>query len=125
MSQNFFIVKDNFEYAGDHLIIDIFNGKNLDNEIHIHSTLLQCVEAAGATLLHIDTHQFELNGGVSGVAVLAESHISIHTWPENGMAVCDVFTCGQHTNPRSGATYMYEAMGATDLVSEIFQRPLV
>ena len=54
----------------------------------------------------------------------AESHISIHTWPENGMAVCDVFTCGEQTNPRSGATYMYEAMGATDLVSEIFNRPL-
>ena len=40
------------------------------------------------------------------------------------MAVCDVFTCGEHTNPRSGATYMYEAMGATDIVSEIFDRPL-
>lgn len=94
MSQNFFIVKDDFEYAGDHLIIDIFNGKNLDNEIHVHSTLLQCVEAAGATLLHIDTHQFELNGGISGVAVLAESHISIHTWPEKNYAAMDIFMCG-------------------------------
>ena len=62
--------------------------------------------------------------GVTAVALLAESHISIHTWPENGVAVCDVFTCGEHTNPRSGATYMYEAMGATDIVSEIFNRPL-
>ena len=61
---------------------------------------------------------------MTAVALLAESHISIHTWPENGMAVCDVFTCGEHTNPRSGATYMYDAMGATDLVSEIFERPL-
>ena len=40
------------------------------------------------------------------------------------MAVCDVFTCGEHTNPRSGATYMYEAMGAKDIVSEFFTRPL-
>ena len=50
--------------------------------------------------------------------------ISAELRPENGMAVCDVFTCGEQTNPRSGATYMYEAMGATDLVSEIFNRPL-
>ena len=64
------------------------------------------------------------DAAAKAVALLAESHISIPTWPENGMAVCDVFTCGEHTNPRSGATYMYEAMGATDLVSEIFTRPL-
>jgi len=56
--------------------------------------------------------------------LLAESHISIHTWPENGMAVCDVFTCGDHTNPRSGATYMYEALDARDIVSNEFVRPL-
>ena len=54
----------------------------------------QCVEAAGATLLHIHLHHFEPNGGVSGVAVLAESHISIHSWPENGYAALDVFMCG-------------------------------
>jgi len=40
------------------------------------------------------------------------------------MAVCDVFTCGDHTNPKSGARYMYEAMGATSSTSETYQRPL-
>ena len=54
----------------------------------------RCVDAAGATLLHIHLHHFEPNGGVSGVAVLAESHISIHSWPENGYAALDVFMCG-------------------------------
>jgi len=78
---------------------------------------------AESTLLNISSYKFDPHG-VTAVALLAESHISIHTWPENGMAVCDVFTCGDHTNPRSAATYMYEAMGATDLVSEIFTRPL-
>ena len=76
-----------------------------------------------APYLDISSHKFDPHG-VTAIALLAESHISIHTWPENGMAVCDVFTCGDHTNPRSGATYMYEAMGATDIVSEIFTRPL-
>ena len=48
----------------------------------------------GATLLHIHLHHFTPNGGVSGVAVLAESHISIHSWPEYGYAALDVFMCG-------------------------------
>ena len=75
------------------------------------------------TLLGIQSHKFQPQG-VTAVALLAESHISIHTWPENGMAICDVFTCGDHTNPRSGVRYMYEAMGAKDMVSELFTRPL-
>jgi S-adenosylmethionine decarboxylase len=52
------------------------------------------VDAAGATLLHIHLHHFTPNGGVSGVAVLAESHISIHSWPERAYAALDVFMCG-------------------------------
>jgi S-adenosylmethionine decarboxylase proenzyme len=50
--------------------------------------------AAQATLLHVHLHHFTPNQGISGVAVLAESHISIHTWPENGYAALDVFMCG-------------------------------
>jgi len=58
------------------------------------------VAAAGATLLHIHLHHFEPNGGVSGVAVLAESHISIHSWPEANYAALDVFMCGD-ANPEA------------------------
>ncbi len=60
----------------------------------VEAALRDCVEAADATLLHIHLHHFTLNGGVSGVAVLAESHMSIHTWPECGYAAFDVFMCG-------------------------------
>ncbi len=95
----------------------------LDDEAHIRNVLANAANLAESTLLNISSYKFDPHG-VTAVALLAESHISIHTWPENGMAVCDVFTCGDHTNPRSAATYMYEAMGATDLVSEIFTRPL-
>ena len=56
-------------------------------------TLRRCVAAAKATLLHIHLHHFQPSG-VSGVAVLAESHISVHTWPEKGFAAFDVFMCG-------------------------------
>jgi S-adenosylmethionine decarboxylase len=95
----------------------------LDDEAHIRNVLANASNLSESTLLNISSHKFDPHG-VTAIALLAESHISIHTWPENGMAVCDVFTCGDHTNPRSGATYMYEAMGATDIVSEIFTRPL-
>jgi S-adenosylmethionine decarboxylase len=89
-----FVVRNGVRCAGAHLIIDLYDAKKLDDIGHIEAALRQCVEAAGATLLHIHLHHFEPNGGVSGVAVLAESHISIHSWPENGYAALDVFMCG-------------------------------
>jgi len=56
-------------------------------------------------LLHIHLHHFSHNGGVSGVAVLAESHISVHTWPERDYAAIDVFMCG-HTSPVEVSEHM-------------------
>ncbi|MFC3230602.1 adenosylmethionine decarboxylase [Marinibaculum pumilum] len=89
-----FIEKDGITCAGAHLIIDLFGAERLDDIDYISDTLRSCVEVAGATLLHIHLHPFEPNGGVSGVAVLAESHISIHSWPERSYAALDVFMCG-------------------------------
>ncbi len=92
--KDYFIERDGQRYAGTHLIIDLFGARRLDDLKHIKETLKRCVEVAGATLLHIHLHHFTPNGGVSGVAVLAESHISIHSWPEAGYAALDVFMCG-------------------------------
>jgi S-adenosylmethionine decarboxylase len=89
-----FIVRNGVRCAGAHLIVDLFDAERLDDLDHIETTLRRCVEEAGATLLHIHLHHFEPNGGVSGVAVLAESHISIHSWPERDYAALDVFMCG-------------------------------
>ena len=90
--------------AGVHLIVDLYEAQHLDDIDHIEATLRRCVQAASATLLHIHLHHFQPNG-VSGVAVLAESHISIHTWPEAGYAALDVFMCGSRQSRRvhSGA----------------------
>ena len=95
----------------------------LDDESHIRNVLVHAAHLCESTLLDVSSHKF-VPQGVTAIALLAESHISIHTWPEMGMAVCDVFTCGDHTVPRAGVTYMYEAMDARDLVSEEFTRPL-
>ena len=89
-----FITKNGLTYAGSHLIIDLWDAENLDDQELIEQALKDAVEAAGATLLHIHLHRFTEGGGVSGVAVLAESHISVHTWPERGYAAFDIFMCG-------------------------------
>jgi S-adenosylmethionine decarboxylase len=89
-----FAMRNGVRCAGVHLIVDLHGAKRLDDIEHIEATLRRCVEAARATLLHIHLHHFQPSGGVSGVAVLAESHISIHTWPEVGYAALDVFMCG-------------------------------
>jgi S-adenosylmethionine decarboxylase len=89
-----FVVKNGIRCAGTHLIIDLHDAEGLDDLDLIDQTLRRCVDEAGATLLHIHLHHFTPNFGVSGVAVLAESHISIHSWPENGYAALDVFMCG-------------------------------
>ena len=89
-----FIERNGLCYAGTHLIIDLWDGEHFDDVGVIELALRRAVQAAGATLLHLHLHAFTAGGGISGVAVLAESHISIHTWPERGYAAIDVFMCG-------------------------------
>ena len=79
-----FALRNGVRCAGVHLIIDLHGAKGLDDIDLVEATLRRCVDAARATLLHIHVHHFQPNG-ISGVAVLAESHISIHTWPEVGL----------------------------------------
>jgi S-adenosylmethionine decarboxylase len=89
-----FITRNGLTYAGSHLIIDLWEAEGLNDRDRIETALIDAVKAAGATLLHIHLHTFSEGGGISGVAVLAESHISVHTWPEKGYAAFDVFMCG-------------------------------
>jgi S-adenosylmethionine decarboxylase len=115
-----FVVRNGVRCAGVHLIIDVYDADHLDDIDHIETTLRHCVDAAGATLLHIHLHHFQPNG-VSGVAVLAESHISIHTWPEAGYAALDVFMCGK-ADPDKCVPVLREAFGAKRIaVSELLR----
>ncbi|MFT5508589.1 MAG: S-adenosylmethionine decarboxylase [Hyphomicrobiaceae bacterium] len=119
--QDFFIERDGVRYAGNHLIIDLFGAKRLDEIDHVESTLKRCVEKAGASLLHIHLHHFTPNGGVSGVAVLSESHISIHSWPEADYAALDVFMCGD-ARPELCVEVLREAFEAREVVVKTHQR---
>ena len=100
-------------FAGTHLIIEVVDGKGLDDEARIRQAFRDCVEACGATLLHIHTHKFSPQG-VSGVAVLAESHISVHTWPEIGYGAFDVFMCGD-ANPHAAIDVLSRAFETRDV----------
>ncbi|TAJ82760.1 MAG: adenosylmethionine decarboxylase [Reyranella sp.] len=94
LDHDHFIERDGMRFAGTHLIVDLWQASNLDDIDAVDAALRKAADAAGATLLNIDLHSFTPNGGITGVAVLAESHISIHTWPEHAYAAVDVFMCG-------------------------------
>jgi S-adenosylmethionine decarboxylase len=92
--KDFFVEQNGVKFAGTHLLIDLWGASRLDELDTVGAALRECAEAAGATILHCHLHHFTPNGGISGVLVLAESHISIHSWPERGYAALDVFMCG-------------------------------
>ena len=98
---DYFVERDGMKFAGMHLLVDLWGATNLDDPAHIDVALRDAALIAGATILHSHFHHFTPNGGVSGVVVLAESHISIHTWPERDFASIDIFMCGA-CNPYDG-----------------------
>ncbi len=82
------------DFTGTHLIADLFGCRHLADLPRIEAALRAAVAAADATLLDLRLHGFGEGQGITGVALLAESHISIHTWPEHGAAAIDIFLCG-------------------------------
>ena len=86
--------------VGKHCILELYDCKaeHLNDENFLNDAITTAAKESGATLLNLVSHQFDPQG-VTALALLAESHISIHTWPETGYAAIDVFTCGDHTMP--------------------------
>ncbi|MDY6879986.1 MAG: adenosylmethionine decarboxylase [Desulfatiglans sp.] len=92
---DYYVLDGDTKYAGIHLLAELWHARYLRDATKIRKILINSIEACGATMLSIDLHTFSPNGGVSGVAVLQESHISIHTWPEFEYAAVDIFVCGK------------------------------
>ncbi|MEO1730926.1 MAG: adenosylmethionine decarboxylase [Pseudomonadota bacterium] len=80
--------------VGTHALIDVRGAKRLDEPAHLEAILKGAAKAAGATILQSHFHHFGEAMGVTGVLMLAESHVSIHTWPETDFAAIDIFMCG-------------------------------
>lgn len=105
-----FKTRNGVRFAGIHLLLDMWGAAHLDDPEGLGRAMEAAVKAADATLLHLHLHHFSPFGGVSGVAVLAESHISVHTWPEHTFAAFDIFMCGD-AEPERAAAALQEALG--------------
>ena len=86
---------------GLHLIADFFEASALHDPLPCEDALRRAAFAAKADILELKTHDFGKRAGFTGVALLAESHISVHTWPEHGYAAIDIFMCGEAQPQRS------------------------
>ncbi len=112
-------------YAGIHLIIDLWEAdpEILKNSEVVRAGLISAARRAGATVLSDSFHYFGAECGVTGVVVLAESHISIHTWPEDGYAAVDIFMCGT-CDPRCAVEEIVTSLKATKHTTNLFYRGL-
>ena len=95
---DYFVEKDGQRFAGIHLLIDFWEAKNLTDRTTVENALLEAAISANATAINLQLNQYSENGGISGILVLAEPHISIHTWPERSFTAIDIFMCG-NCNP--------------------------
>lgn len=98
---------------GRHLVLELYNcdPEVLNDRDRIEEIMTKAAERAGATIVQKVFHLFNPHG-VSGVVVIAESHLAIHTWPEYGYAAVDVFTCGSKVDPWKAYEYIKEQLGA-------------
>ncbi len=108
---------------GTHLLIDLkeCNPELLNNVSYIKAAMVGAAEAAGATVLGDSFHKFE-PVGVTGVVVVSESHLCIHTWPEYGYAAVDIFTCGKAFKPHDAASLIIERLECTQSSIKEVQR---
>ncbi len=104
---------------GVHIIADLYEARNLVDGPAMFQAMKQAAELAGAVVVGERHHSFGEGQGVTGVVLLAESHISVHTWPETGFAALDIFMCGDAVDPSRALDHLkaYFAPGKTVEVS--------
>lgn len=108
---------------GIHLLIELWscNRKKIDTLDYLEKIMVQAAEVAGATVLKSAFQDFNPQG-VSGVVVIAESHLTIHTWPEHGYAAVDIFTCGTSVDPWKATEFLQRELEAGDIQVRDFLR---
>ena len=113
------------EGVGRHCIYELYGGNpnKLNDESFVKEAPTSAANHSGATLLSLTSHKFEPQG-VTALALLSESHISIHTWPELGYAAIDAFTCGTHTDPEKACNYLKLSFESTGGVLKMFDRAI-
>ena len=110
-------------YDGRHVLADFHDcAARLDDAGMIEQALREAVRMAGATILDLKLHHFGEGQGVTGVALLAESHMSIHTWPEHGYAALDLFLCGDRHDVDAAMVVLVNMFAPKDIDTRTIAR---
>ena len=110
-------------YQSKHLLLELYkcDCEKLNDESFLRCTLNRAAKLAKATVLNIISNKFEPQG-VTAIALLAESHISIHTWPESNYSAVDIFTCGQNMLPELAGQYLIDVLNAEEHSLRVIDR---
>tara|TARA_Y100000991_G_scaffold140715_1_gene106116 strand:- start:264 stop:698 length:435 start_codon:yes stop_codon:yes gene_type:complete len=114
---------EKLSHQSKHLLLELYrcDYEKLNDESFLRCTLNRAAKLAKATVLNLISHKFEPQG-VTAIALLAESHISIHTWPESNYSAADIFTCGQTMIPELASQYLIEALKAEEHTLRVIER---
>ena len=110
-------------HQSNHFLLELYrcDYEKLNDESFLRCTLNRAAKLAQATVLNLISNKFEPQG-VTAIALLAESHISIHTWPESNYSAVDIFTCGQNMMPELASQYLIETLGAEEHFLRVIKR---
>ena len=110
-------------HQSKHLLLELYrcDCEKLNDESFLRCILNRASKLANATVLNLISNKFEPQG-VTAIALLAESHISIHTWPESNYSAVDIFTCGQHMMPELASQYLIATLKAEEHFLRVIKR---
>ena len=110
-------------HQSKHLLLELYrcDFEKINDESFLRCTLSRAAKLANATVLNLISNKFKPQG-VTAIALLAESHISIHTWPESNYSAVDIFTCGQNMLPELASQYLIEALKAKEHFLRVIER---
>ena len=120
---NSFSNDQKLSHQNKHLLLELYrcDEEKLNDEPFLRCSLNKAAKIAKATVLNLISNKFEPQG-VTAIALLAESHISIHTWPESNYSAVDIFTCGRNMLPELASQYLIEALQAEEHSMRIIGR---
>ena len=110
-------------HQSKHLLLELYgcDREKLNDESFLRFSLSRASKLAKATVLNLISNKFEPQG-VTAIALLAESHISIHSWPESNYSAVDIFTCGQNMQPELASQYLIETLNAEEHFLRVLKR---
>ena len=115
--------EDYLAHQSKHFLLELYrcDYEKLNDESFLRCAISKAAKSANATVLNLISNKFEPQG-VTAIALLAESHLSIHTWPESHYSAVDIFTCGTNMKPERASKYLIEVLMAEEHLLRIINR---